>query len=127
MQVKNSYDKEVFNGDIGRVTAIDGISQTLTVMIDERPIVYDWTETDELVHAFAVSVHKSQGAEYPVVVLPMLTQHYLLLQRNLLYTGVTRAKQLVVLVGTRKAVAIAVNNNKVSQRHSGLGVRLASA
>ena len=127
MQVKNSYDKEVFNGDIGRVTAIDGMSQTLTVMMDERPIIYDWTETDELVHAFAVSVHKSQGAEYPVVVLPMLTQHYLLLQRNLLYTGVTRAKQLVVLVGTRKAIAIAVNNNKVAQRHSGLGVRLASA
>jgi exodeoxyribonuclease V alpha subunit len=124
MQVKNAYDKDCYNGDIGRVAGIDGMSQTLTVMIDERPIVYDWTETDELVHAFAVSVHKSQGAEYPAVVLPMLTQHYLLLQRNLLYTGITRAKQLVVLVGTRRAIAIAVRNNKVAQRHSGLSVRL---
>jgi exodeoxyribonuclease V alpha subunit len=124
MEVQNNYLKEVFNGDIGRVTKIDSVEQTLTVVIDGRPIVYDWGEADELVHAFAVSVHKSQGSEYSAVVMPMLTQHYLLLQRNLFYTGVTRAKQLVVLVGTRRAIAIAVKNDKVRERHSGLSVRL---
>jgi exodeoxyribonuclease V alpha subunit len=124
MEVQNNYLKEVFNGDIGRVTKIDSVEQTLTVVIDGRPVVYDWGETDELVHAFAVSVHKSQGSEYPTVVIPMLTQHYLMLQRNLFYTAITRAKQLVVLVGTRRAIAIAVKNNKVRERHSGLSVRL---
>ena len=126
MQVRNNYapDKEVYNGDIGRVVHIDGVNQTLTVDMDGRPVVYDWAETDELVHAFAVSVHKSQGSEYPAVVLPVLTQHYLLLQRNLLYTAITRAKRLVVLVGTRKALAIAVRNSRVAERHSGLRLRL---
>ncbi len=124
MQVRNNYDKEVYNGDIGRVTAIDTVEQTLTVSMDGRPVVYDWGEADELVHAFAVSVHKSQGSEYPAVVVPVLTQHYMMLQRNLLYTAVTRAKRLVVLVGTRKAIAIAVRNAKVRERHSGLSVRL---
>ena len=124
MEVQNNYLKEVFNGDIGRVTKIDSVAQTLTVVIDGRPVVYDWGEADELVHAFAVSVHKSQGSEYAAVVIPMLTQHYLMLQRNLFYTAITRAKQLVVLVGTRRAIAIAVKNDKVRERHSGLGVRL---
>ncbi|MFQ6100999.1 MAG: ATP-dependent RecD-like DNA helicase [Anaerolineae bacterium] len=125
MQVRNNYLKEVYNGDIGRVTGIDPVEQTLVVTIDGRPVVYDWGETDELVHAFAVSVHKSQGSEYPAVVMPMLTQHYLLLQRNLLYTAITRAERLVVLVGTRRAIEIAVHNDKVRKRHSGLRVRLA--
>ncbi|MFO7741345.1 MAG: ATP-dependent RecD-like DNA helicase [Anaerolineae bacterium] len=124
MQVRNNYDKDVYNGDIGRVTRIDTVEQTLTVRIDERPVIYDWAELDELVHAFAISVHKSQGSEYTAVVMPVLTQHYLLLQRNLLYTAVTRARELVVLVGTRKAIWIAVKNNKVSERHSGLSIRL---
>jgi exodeoxyribonuclease V alpha subunit len=124
MQTRNNYDKDIYNGDIGRVTRIDTVEQTLTVRIDDRPVSYDWAELDELVHAFAISVHKSQGSEYPAVVMPVLTQHYLLLQRNLLYTAVTRAKQLVVLVGTRRAIWIAVKNDKVSERHSGLGVRL---
>lgn len=124
MQVRNNYDKEVYNGDIGRITHIDTVEQTLTVTIDGRPVVYEWGEADELVHAFAVSVHKSQGSEYPAVVMPVLTQHYLMLQRNLLYTAVTRARRLVVLVGTRKALAIAVRNNRVRERHSGLSVRL---
>jgi exodeoxyribonuclease V alpha subunit len=124
MQTRNNYDKDIYNGDIGRVTRIDPVDQTLTVSLDQRPVVYDWAEIDELVHAFAISVHKSQGSEYPAVVMPILTQHYLLLQRNLLYTAVTRAKQLVVLVGTRKAIWIAVKNDRVSERHSGLGVRL---
>jgi exodeoxyribonuclease V alpha subunit len=124
MQTTNNYDLDVFNGDIGRVTGIDPVKQTLTVMIDGRPVVYDWGEADELVHAFAVSVHKSQGAEYPAVVVPVQTQHYLMLMRNLLYTAITRAKRLVVLVGTRRAIGIAVRNDKVRERHSGLSIRL---
>jgi exodeoxyribonuclease V alpha subunit len=129
MQTRNNYDKDVYNGDIGRVVRIDTVEQTMTVRTDEhleqgRLITYEWVELDELVHAFAISVHKSQGSEYTAVLLPILTQHYLLLQRNLLYTAVTRAKQLVVLVGTRKAIWIAVKNDKVSERHSGLSVRL---
>ena len=124
MQVRNNYDKDVYNGDIGRVTRIDPVGQTLVVTIDGRPVLYDWGEADELVHAFAVSVHKSQGSEYTAVVMPVMTQHYLMLQRNLLYTGITRAKRLVVLVGTQRAIGIAVHNDKVRERHSGLSVRL---
>ncbi len=124
MQVRNNYLRDVYTGDIGRVTRIDPVGQTLVVTIDDRPVVYDWGEADELVHAFAVSVHKSQGSEYTAIVMPMLTQHYLMLQRNLLYTAITRARDLVVLVGTRKAIAIALRNNKVRQRNSGLSVRL---
>ena len=124
MQVRNNYNRDVYNGDIGRVTGMDPVGQTLVVTIDGRPVLYDWGEADELVHAFAVSVHKSQGAEYTAVVMPVLTQHYLMLQRNLLYTGITRAKRLVVLVGTRRAIGIAVHNDKVRERHSGLSVRL---
>jgi len=129
MQTRNNYDKDIYNGDIGRVVRINTVEQTMTIRTDEQPgpgrsLTYDWVELDELVHAFAISVHKSQGSEYTAVVLPILTQHYLLLQRNLLYTAVTRAKKLVVLVGTRKAIWIAVKNDKVSERHSGLGIRL---
>jgi exodeoxyribonuclease V alpha subunit len=127
MQVRNNYDRDVYNGDIGRIRAIDPVAQTLTVTIDGRPIVYDWVEADELIHAFAISVHKSQGSEYPGIVMPLLTQHYMMLQRNLLYTAITRAERLVVLVGTRQAIAIAVRNDKVSNRHSGLSIRLTMA
>jgi exodeoxyribonuclease V alpha subunit len=124
MQTVNNYDKNIFNGDIGRITALDPIQQTLTINIDGAPVIYDFLETDELVHAYAISVHKSQGAEYPCVVLPVVTQHYMMLQRNLLYTAVTRAKKLVVLVGTRRALAIAVKNDKVTKRHTALDWRL---
>jgi exodeoxyribonuclease V alpha subunit len=124
MQIRNDYLKEVYNGDIGRITRVDTEGQTLTVSIDGQRVVYDWGEADELVHAFAVSVHKSQGSEYSAVVMPVMTQHYLLLERNLFYTGITRAKRLVVLVGTRRAIAIAVHNAKVRERHSGLSLRL---
>lgn len=124
MQTVNNYDKNVYNGDIGRITALDAVMQTLTVNVDGAPVLYDFLEADELVHAFAISVHKSQGAEYPCVVVPIITQHYLMLQRNLLYTAVTRAKKLVVLVGTRKAISIAVRNDKVAQRHTALDWRL---
>ena len=124
MQTRNNYDKEVYNGDIGRVARLDLENQVMVVRIDDRPVPYDFSELDELVHAYAVSVHKSQGSEYPAVVMPVLTQHYLLLQRNLLYTGMTRAEKLVVLVGTRKAIAIAVRNDKIAHRHTALDVRL---
>jgi exodeoxyribonuclease V alpha subunit len=124
MQTVNNYDKSVYNGDIGRITAIDVIGQTLTVGIDGAPVVYDFLETDELIHAFAVSVHKAQGAEYPCVVIPMVVQHYMMLQRNLLYTAVTRARRLAVLVGTRRAIQIAVRTNPVAQRHTALDWRL---
>ena len=125
MQVRNNYERDVYNGDIGRVVGIDPVEQTLAVTIDGQPVIYDWGEVDELVHAFAVSVHKSQGSEYPAVVVPVATQHYVMLQRNLLYTAITRARRLVVLVGTRRAIGIAVRNDKVRERHSGLSVRLA--
>jgi exodeoxyribonuclease V alpha subunit len=126
MQIRNNYQKEVFNGDIGRILEVEVENQTLTVEFDDRPVFYDWVEADELQHAFAVSIHKAQGSEFPAVVIPMLTQHYLMLQRNLLYTAITRAKQLCVLVGTRKAIGIAVRNATVAQRWSGLAARLAS-
>jgi len=124
MQTRNNYDKDVFNGDIGAITALDLEAQSMTVNLDGRPVVYDWIDADELVLAYAASVHKAQGSEYPCVVLPLLTQHYLMLQRNLIYTAVTRAKKLVVIVGSRKALAMAVKNNKVAQRFSALDVRL---
>ncbi len=124
IQTRNNYDKDVFNGDIGRVYSFDMTNQIMTVRMDERLIKYDWSEADELTHAYCISVHRSQGSEYPCIVLPVVTQHYMMLQRNLLYTAVTRAKKLVVLVGTRKAIAIAVNNNDVAQRWSALDWRL---
>ncbi len=124
MQIANNYDKEVYNGDIGRITGIDMVAQEITVAIDNREVLYDFSELDELIHAYAVSIHKSQGSEYPAVVIPILTQHYILLQRNLLYTGVTRGKKLVVIVGTKKALAIAIRNNKTEERYTLLSERL---
>jgi exodeoxyribonuclease V alpha subunit len=124
MQVENNYTKNVFNGDIGRLTRIDSAKRELVVKIDDRPVTYRWDDIDELMHAFAVTIHKAQGSEYDAVVVALHTQHYRMLQRNLLYTAITRAKGLVVLVGTRQAVGIAVNNDKVRKRHSGLQARL---
>jgi exodeoxyribonuclease V alpha subunit len=124
MQIRNNYEKDVFNGDIGRITGIDFDDNSLEVVMDERYVYYDWTEAEQLTHAYCISTHRSQGAEYPVVVMPLLTQHYIMLQRNLLYTAITRARKMVVIVGGHKAVYIAVNNNKVAERHSGLLGRL---
>jgi exodeoxyribonuclease V alpha subunit len=126
MQTQNNYDKEVFNGDIGRITEISEPDHTLTVAFDDRQVPYDWNEVDQLVLAYAISVHKSQGAEFPAVVVPVITQHYLMLQRNLLYTAISRAQKLCVLVGTKKAIGIAVKNDKVARRHSALAPRLAA-
>jgi exodeoxyribonuclease V alpha subunit len=124
MQVKNDYEKGVFNGDIGNLEEIDNEGQTLTVDFEGRAVAYTWSEADRLTLAYAVSVHKAQGSEFPAIVLPVLTQQYIMLQRNLLYTAVTRAKRLCVLVGNRKALAIAVKNNQVAERWSGLAERL---
>ena len=126
MQVRNNYDKKVFNGDIGRIKHIDSDSQELVVLFDDRAVTYDFSELDEIVLAYAISVHKSQGSEYPVVIFPVVTQHYILLQRNLIYTAVTRAKKLVVLVGTWKALAIGIKNDKTQKRYTLLEERLKS-
>ena len=115
MQIENDYDKEVYNGDIGYVTSVEPDDGELTASFDGRSITYGLGELDTLVPAYATTIHKTQGSEYPAVVIPVLTQHYAMLQRNLLYTGITRGKRLVVLVGQKKAVAIAVRN--VSGRH----------
>ncbi|MEZ4640570.1 MAG: AAA family ATPase [Caldilineaceae bacterium] len=117
MQLRNNYDKDVYNGDMGTITALDPVEQEVTVTFDGRPVCYNFIELDELAHAWAVSVHKSQGSEYPAVVIPLLTSHYMMLQRNLLYTAITRAKRLVVLVGQMKALAMAVRNNQVAALH----------
>jgi exodeoxyribonuclease V alpha subunit len=127
MQVRNNYDKEVFNGDIGRVERIDMETRSVEVRYEERRVSYGATELDEITLAYAVSVHKSQGSEFPAVIIPVLTQHYLLLQRNLIYTAVTRGKRLVILVGTKKALAIALKNTDTQERFTGLRARLAGA
>jgi exodeoxyribonuclease V alpha subunit len=124
MQIRNNYDKEVFNGDLGRIAKIDREDQELLVNYDGRFVAYDFSELDELTLAYAISVHKSQGNEYPAVILPVMTQHFILLQRNLIYTAVTRAKRLIVLVGTKKALAIGIKNDKTQQRYSALKERL---
>lgn len=124
MQIRNDYDKDVYNGDIGRIISIDGEGEKVSVMMDTGLISYGFDELDELVHAYAVSIHKSQGSEYPAVVIPMLTQHYVMLQRNLLYTGVTRGKKLVIIVGSKKAIAIALHNDRTKKRYTRLAERL---
>lgn len=124
MQIRNNYDKDIFNGDMGRITHLDPQERTLSVTFDDRVVPYDFDELDELAPAYAISIHKSQGSEYPAVVIPLMMQHYVLLQRNLVYTGVTRGKQLVVLVGESRALHMAVKNNKTRRRHTRLARRL---
>lgn len=124
MQIRNNYDKNVFNGDIGYITAVDTNERTLTVTFDSRLVEYDITELDEIVLAYAVTIHKSQGSEFPVVVMPVTMKHFVMLQRNLIYTGITRAKKICVLVGTTKALAYAIRNQTVSKRNTKLKERL---
>ncbi|HWR56547.1 MAG TPA: ATP-binding domain-containing protein, partial [Negativicutes bacterium] len=128
MQIKNNYEKAVFNGDMGVISEIDAEEGQLAVQFSDRegegPVFYERAEMEELALAYAISVHKSQGSEFPVVVMVMTTQHQIMLQRNLLYTGVTRARSLVVLVGTQHAVAKAVRNNRESKRYTHLAERL---
>jgi exodeoxyribonuclease V alpha subunit len=124
MQVRNNYELEVFNGDLGRLAAIDPEEQRVLVDYDGRLVSYDFPFLDEITAAFACSVHKAQGSEYPGVVIPLHTQHYVMLERNLLYTALTRARRLVVLVGETRALAVAVNNRKTRERFTGLAQRL---
>ena len=124
MQLRNNYTKEVFNGDIGWIEKIDKEDGQVLVRFDERSVAYDFNEMDELTLAYAISVHKSQGSEYPAIIMPLLMQHYVLLQRNLLYTAITRAKKLVVIIGTKKALGMAIRNDKVQRRFSRLADRV---
>jgi exodeoxyribonuclease V alpha subunit len=124
MQIKNNYDKDVFNGDIGRIIGIDLENHEVVISFEGRRVAYDYTDLDEIVLAYAVSVHKSQGSEYPAVIIPILAQHYILLQRNLIYTAVTRGKRLVVMVGSRKALALGVKNDKTERRYTYLSYRM---
>jgi exodeoxyribonuclease V alpha subunit len=120
MQTENDYYREVFNGDIGFITDIDIDGNEVTVDFDRRAVVYGFGELDEVMLCYATTVHKSQGSEYPAVVIPIMTQHYMMLERHLLYTGITRGAKLVVLVGQKKAVAMAVEGNRERQRWSKL-------
>ena len=127
MQLENDYDKDVFNGDIGRIVAIDEEDRSLKIRFDDRVIAYDFREVDELSLSYATTIHKSQGSEYPCVVVPLHTQHFVLLQRNLLYTAITRGRKLVVLVGSQKALSMAVGRAEAHSRITTLKERLAEA
>ena len=127
MQIRNNYDYDVFNGDIGRIVGIDQIEKIVDVRFPDKQVSYDIADLNELVLAYATTVHKAQGSEYPVVVIPLHTQHYIMLQRNLLYTGITRAKEMVVIVGTKQALNICIRNNQVVMRNSFLAERLQNA
>ena len=124
MQIRNNYDKEVFNGDIGFITMVDLEEQKLIVRFDEREVQYERLDLDELVLAYATTIHKAQGSEYPVVIMPLTMSHYVMLQRNLLYTALTRAKKVFIIVGQKKAVYLAVKNDKVKNRNTRLAERL---
>ena len=124
MQIRNNYDKEVFNGDIGTITEVNTEDQELTVSFEGRMVTYERSQLDEIVLAYAITIHKSQGSEYPIVVLPLMMNHFVLLQRNLLYTAVTRARQVLVLVGEKKAVSYAIRNQRPNERNTRLVERL---
>ena len=127
IQTENDYDKDVFNGDIGQVLKIDPVEREVTIRFDQREVVYDFGELDEVSLAYAITIHKSQGSEFPAVITPLAMQQYMLLQRNLVYTGITRGKKLVILIGQRKALGIAVRNNRMENRFSGLLERLVTS
>ena len=127
MQQRNNYDKDVFNGDLGYIRAVDTEDRTLTVDFDGKAVEYDVTELDELTLAYATTIHKAQGSEYPIVIMPLLMTHYVMLQRNLVYTGITRAKKICVLIGSPKALACAIRNTAVLKRNTKLKERLKPA
>jgi len=124
MQIRNDYDRQIFNGDLGVVHKVDTEEHLVVVNFEDRLIPCETIQLDELVHAYAISIHKSQGSEFPVVIIPLLMQHYMMLQRNLLYTAVTRARKLVVMVGDKKSIGMAVRNNRIAQRNTKLKDRL---
>ena len=125
MQIENNYDRDVYNGDIGFVAALDREDESLLVNFDGRAVSYPFGELDELSLCYATTIHKSQGSEYPVVIIPLSTQHYMMLRRNLIYTGVTRGKRLVVLVGQKRALSMAIRDRQTRPRCSKLRERLA--
>ncbi len=124
MQIKNNYEKEIYNGDIGKIVDIEEQDREVLIEFDGKRIIYDYSELDELVHAYAVSIHKSQGSDFPAVIIPVLTQHYMMLQRNLIYTAITRGRKLVVLIGTKKALAMAIKNAQTQKRYTYLKERI---
>jgi len=124
MQLRNNYDKGIFNGDLGRIVRIDKEEGELQVDFYDRSVSYDFDELDEIGLAYATSIHKSQGSEYPVVVIPLHTSHYLMLHRSILYTAITRGKEMVVLVGSKRALSIATKNIRIQKRYTGLKDRL---
>ena len=123
LQVRNNYDKGVFNGDMGIISGLDLEREIIEVSFD-APVEYEFSELEELNLAYAISTHRAQGSEFPAVVIPLTTQHYVMLQRNLLYTAITRAKKMIVIVGTRKALKLAIENNEVAERYTTLKQRL---
>ena len=127
IQLTNDYQREVFNGDVGFITAIDSEEQELVVRYQGRDVIYDFADKNEIALAWAVTVHKSQGSEYPVVLFPMYTSHYVMLSRNLLYTGLTRAKKLAIIIGSKKAIAMAVRSVNQKPRYTQLQQRLIKA
>ena len=124
MQIRNNYDKNVYNGDVGTISGIDDINRIIYINFEGYAVEYQLAEMDEVVLAYAMTIHKSQGSEYPVVIAPLTTQHFMMLQRNLLYTCITRAKKVFILVGSKKAIAMAVKNNRVTERNTRLSERL---
>ena len=126
MQTENDYDKDVFNGDLGFIYKIDNELSLLTVQYDEKKVDYDFRELDMLIHAYAITIHKSQGSEYPVVIIPIHTQHYVMLKRTLFYTAITRAKKLAIIIGTNKALKLAVQQTDSHQRITRLGEQLST-
>ena len=124
MQISNNYDKHVFNGDLGYIMDIRQGPKTFDVMFENDIVRYDFDEADQLSLAYAITIHKSQGSEFPAVIIPVINQHHIMLQRNLLYTGVTRARKLIILIGNRQALQRCVENNRQSKRFTQRGLRL---
>ena len=124
MQIKNNYDKDVFNGDIGKICSINEANETLEINFDSRILKYETSKLEEITLAYACTIHKSQGSEYPIVIIPMTTSHFIMLKRNLLYTGVTRAKKICILVGNKYAFSKAISNNESEKRYTLLEQRL---
>ena len=124
MQTSNNYDKKVFNGDLGYILDINQSSKTFDIMFENEIIRYDFDEAEQLSLAYAITIHKSQGSEFPAVIIPVINQHYIMLQRNLLYTGVTRAKKLIILIGQKQSLQRCIENNRQSKRFTQLGLRL---